>query len=160
MRQNHRAIRPQQEGKIMNNKPRFFIGIAFGLVFGFLFALAGWIGFSVGFQTSFWFGFGLIGTLAIAGIGLIATVQLASHPSTSIKTSRRWKAWAFAVGAFTLLTVVGLVLLLVLMQFALVGAVFNGNNVWLGVISAFLVAISIASYPVFGLLAVRLSKTK
>jgi hypothetical protein len=48
---------------------------------------------------------------------------------------------------------------MIIMQFALIGAVFNGNNVWLGVISAIIVAIGIASYPGFGLLAVHLNKS-
>jgi hypothetical protein len=138
----------------MNNKPRLFIGLGFGVIVVFLSALAGWIGFEVAqFQTSFWFGFGLIGDLAIIGLGLFGTIQLASHGSTVW-----WKVGAYAVGAFTVLVAVGLVLVLVIIQFALKGAVFNGNNMGLGVISALIVAACIASIPVYGMIAAKLTK--
>lgn len=138
----------------MNNKPRFFVGLGFGVVFVFLSALAGWIGFEVAqFQTSFWFGFGLIGDLAIIALGLFGTIQLASHGS-----SVWWKVGAYAVGAVTVLVAVGLVLGLVVVQFALQGAVFNGDNMWLGILSAFIIAACIASYPVYGMIAAKFTK--
>lgn len=138
----------------MNNKSRSLVGLGFGVVFVFLSALAVWIGFGVAhFQTSFWFGFGLIGDLMIVGLGLFGTVQLASYGS-----SVWWKVGAYAIGTITVLVAIGLVLALVIVQFALKNAMFNAGNMGLGTLSAFIVAVCIASYPTYGFVAAKLTK--